>query len=116
VLQWFHNAKSAFLRVNASLRWLENVSNVYGFLLVCGVWDISSSIDPFFPLAGGLCKFYTNARGKPIQRQPLLVQYKQQANPPFSFINCAALYRYQLPVHRKLIQWLSGPSPSLPAA
>ncbi len=30
--------------------------------------------------------------------------------------NCAALYRYQLPVHRKLIQWLSGPSPSLLAA
>jgi hypothetical protein len=33
-------------------------------------------------LAEGLCKFYANARGKqPIQRQPLLVQYKQEANP-----------------------------------
>ncbi len=29
---------------------------------------------------------------------------------------CAALDHYQLPAHRKLIQWLPGPSPSLPAA
>ncbi len=29
---------------------------------------------------------------------------------------CAALYDSQLPSHRKLIQWLSGPSSSLPAA
>ncbi len=30
-----------------------------------------------------ICKFYANAGGKlQIQRQPLLVQYKQQANPP----------------------------------
>jgi hypothetical protein len=28
---------------------------------------------------------------------------------------CTALYRTQLPVHRKLIQWLLGPSPSLSA-
>jgi hypothetical protein len=36
---------------------------------------------------GGLCKFYANAGGKrPIQRQPLLVQYKQQANPLLSII------------------------------
>jgi hypothetical protein len=40
----------------------------------------SSGIGPCFPLAGGLCKFYANARGQ-IQRQLLLVQYKQQANP-----------------------------------
>jgi hypothetical protein len=32
-----------------------------------------------------LCKFYADAGGKqPIQRQPLLVQYKQQANPLLS--------------------------------
>jgi hypothetical protein len=36
-------------------------------------------------LAGGLCKFYANAGGKqPIQRHPLLVLYKQQANPLLS--------------------------------
>jgi hypothetical protein len=50
--------------------------------LVSRIWDISSGIGPCFPLAGGLCKFYTNAReNRPIQRQPLLVQYMQQANP-----------------------------------
>jgi hypothetical protein len=49
--------------------------------LVSGVWVISSGIGPCFPLAGGLCKFYANTGGKrPIQRQPLLVQNKQQAN------------------------------------
>jgi hypothetical protein len=33
-------------------------------------------------LSGGLCKFFANAGGKqPTQRQLLLVQYKQQANP-----------------------------------
>jgi hypothetical protein len=52
------------------------------FLLVSGVWDINLGIDPCFPLAEGLCKFCANARGKrTIQRQPLLVQYKQQASP-----------------------------------
>jgi hypothetical protein len=35
-----------------------------------------------FPLAGGSRKFYANAGGKrPMQCQPLLVQYKQHANP-----------------------------------
>jgi hypothetical protein len=44
------------------------------------------------PLAGGLCKIYTNAGGKrPIQRQPLLVQNKQQANPPLSMHNYTPL-------------------------
>ncbi len=52
------------------------------FLLVSRVCDISSGIGPCFPFTGGLCKFYANAGGKqPIQRQLLLVQYKQQANP-----------------------------------
>ncbi len=38
---------------------------------------ISSSIGRCFSMAGGLCKFYANARGKqPIQRQLLLVKYK----------------------------------------
>jgi hypothetical protein len=53
--------------------------------LVGRIWWISSDIDPFFPLASGLCKFYANAGGKQqIQRQLLLVQFKQQANPLLS--------------------------------
>jgi hypothetical protein len=44
------------------------------------------------PLAGGLYKFYANAGGKrPIQRQPLLVQYKKQANPLLSMHNYTPL-------------------------
>jgi hypothetical protein len=36
--------------------------------LVSRVWNISSGIGPWFPLAGGLRKFYANAGGKrPIQ-------------------------------------------------
>jgi hypothetical protein len=55
------------------------------FSLVGWVWDFSSGIVPCFPLAGGLCKFYANAGGKrPIERQPLLVQYKHQAKPLLS--------------------------------
>jgi len=43
-------------------------------------------------LAGGLLEFYANAGGKrPIQRQPLLVQYKQQANPLLSMNNYTPL-------------------------
>jgi hypothetical protein len=47
---------------------------------------------PCSPLAGGLCKFYDNAGGKqPIQRQLLLVQNKQQANPLLSMHNYTPL-------------------------
>jgi hypothetical protein len=89
-----YNAKSVILAVHASLRWLNNVSESRfpSFLLVCWVWDISSSIGPCFPLTGGLCKFYANVGGKrPIQRQPLLMQYKQQANPLLSTHNYTPL-------------------------
>jgi hypothetical protein len=56
--------------------------------VVSRVWEISSGIGPCFPLAGGLCKFYAKAGGKrPLQRQPHLVQYKQQANPCLSMKN-----------------------------
>jgi hypothetical protein len=52
------------------------------------VWNISLSISPCFPLAGGFCKFYANAGEKrPIQRRPLLVQYKHQNNPHLSMHN-----------------------------
>jgi hypothetical protein len=60
--------------------------------LVSGVWDISPGNGPFFAFAGGLCKFYANARGKlTLQRQPLYVQYKQQANPLLSMNNYTPL-------------------------
>jgi hypothetical protein len=43
-------------------------------------------------LAGGLCKFYANPGGKqPMQRQLLLVQYKQQANQLLSTNNYTPL-------------------------
>jgi hypothetical protein len=68
--------------VNASFRWLNNVSGVQGFLASYWSAGFEPGIGPCFPLAGGLCIFYANAVGKrPIQRQPLLVLYKQQANP-----------------------------------
>jgi hypothetical protein len=54
------------------------------FLLVIRAWDITSSIDPCFLLAEGLCKFYVNVRGK---RQLVLVQYKHKANPLLSMNN-----------------------------
>ncbi len=51
-----------------------------------------TGISPCLPLAGGLCKFYANEGGKrPIQRQPLFVQYKQQANPLLSMKNYTSL-------------------------
>jgi hypothetical protein len=86
-----------FFAVSASLRWLNNfsgctLSRYPCFLLVSRIWDISSGIGPCFPLAGGLCWFYANAGGKPtIQRQPLLVQYKQQANTLLSMNNFTQL-------------------------
>jgi hypothetical protein len=54
--------------------------------------DFFRYIGPSFPLAGGLCKFFDNAGGKQqIQRQLLLVQYKQQANPLLSMNNYTPL-------------------------
>ncbi len=61
-------------------------SRFHCFLLVSRVQDISLGIRNCFP--GGLCKFYANVGGK---RQPLLVQYKQQANPPLSMNNYTPL-------------------------
>jgi hypothetical protein len=55
--------ESVILAVNASLRWLNNVSGVYLVqvsLLLIGQQGLGHffSIGPCFPLAGGLCKFY----------------------------------------------------------
>jgi hypothetical protein len=63
--------------------------------LVSRLWDISSGIGPIlcFLLAGGLSKLYANAEEmtNTVQHQPLLVQYKQQANPLLSMHNYTPL-------------------------
>jgi hypothetical protein len=60
--------------------------------LVSRAWYLSSGIGPCFPLTGGLCKLFANAGGqRQIQRQLLLVQYKQQANPLISMNNITLL-------------------------
>jgi hypothetical protein len=58
--------KSVFLAVNASLRWLNNVS---------GVRDLEhfSGIGPCFPLAGGLCKFYANTN--PLYQSTIILHF-----------------------------------------
>ncbi len=77
--------------------WVGNVRDVFLvqvslILFVRRLWDISLGIGPCFALAGGLCKFYANNGGKrPIQRQPLLVRYKQQANPLLLMTNYTPL-------------------------
>jgi hypothetical protein len=46
------------------------------------VWNIFSGtgIGSFFPLAGGLCKFYANAGGKQPQERQLLLVNASQSN------------------------------------
>jgi hypothetical protein len=62
------------------------------FLLVSGVWDLSSGICPSFPLAGGLCQWEAEPEvNDQYQRPPLLVQYKEQANPFLSMNNYTPL-------------------------
>jgi hypothetical protein len=93
----FMTQKSVILAVNASLRWLNNVSSMYlthvsCFLLVSRIWQVSSGIGPCFPLACGLCKFKASTGEKQqIQRQLLLIQYKQQANSLLSMNNYTPL-------------------------
>ncbi len=83
--------------VNATLRWLDTVSGVYlvqvSLLLICqqGLGHLFR-YRPCLPLARGLCKFYANTGARrPIQRQPLLVQYKKQANLHLSMNNYTPL-------------------------
>jgi hypothetical protein len=66
------------------LRWLNNVTRLVKVsVLFFGQQGLGhfSGLNTCFPLAGRLCKFYANTKGKrPIQRQPLLAQNKQQTN------------------------------------
>ncbi len=78
--------------------YVGNVGVVYivqaSLLLIgqLGLAHHSTGIGPCFPLAGGLWKFYATAGGnRPTQRQQLLVQYKQQANPFLSMLNYTPL-------------------------
>ena len=95
MLHGFYNAKSVFIAVTASLRWLNNVNGVYfiqvSLLLICKQGLVNFfRYRPLLPLSGGLCKFFANAKLL-IQRQPLLVQYKHQVNPLFSMNNYTPL-------------------------
>ncbi len=69
--------------------WLNNVVGVY-IVQVSLLLIVEQCLGHFFryllfPLAGGVCKFYANAGGtQTIQRQLLLVQDRQQANPLLS--------------------------------
>jgi hypothetical protein len=93
VFQWFHNAKSVFLAVNASLRWLDNVSGVY--LVQVSLFLIGQQglkyffrYRPLLPIGWRTVQILRQCRRKqPIQRKLLLLQYKQQANPFLSMNN-----------------------------
>jgi hypothetical protein len=90
MLQWFYNAKIVFLAVNASLRWLNNVTVVacryliQVSLLLIGQQGYADFFRyrPLLRIGWRILQFYAKARGKRlIQRhQPLLLQYKNQAN------------------------------------
>ncbi len=80
--------------VNASLLLLNNVTVVY-LVQVSFAFNSSAGfgtgIGPCFPLAAGLCVTFTPTPEETIQRQPFLVQYKQQANPLLSLHNLTKL-------------------------
>jgi hypothetical protein len=63
----FTTSKILFIAVNASFRWLINVSRVYFVkvsLLLFGQQGSGHSSDICFLSAGGTCKFYANVGGK----------------------------------------------------
>ena len=87
----FYNPKSVFLAVNASLRWLNNVSGVYLVqvsMLLIGQRGLGHFFRyrPLLPIGWRIVQIK-----RPIQRQPLLLQYKQQANPLLSVHNYTQL-------------------------
>jgi hypothetical protein len=80
--------KSVFLAVNASLCWLNNVSGVY-LVQVSLILIVSKPLLPIGLLTGKIVR--QRRRKMAIQRQPLLLQYKQQANPLLSVHNYTPL-------------------------
>ncbi len=94
-IKWFYNSKSVFPAVNASLRWFNNAVGALSLGFLASYWSAGFGrflqvMYPCFPVAGGLSKFYAIAREKrPTQRQLLLAQYKQQANPLLSIPSIA---------------------------
>jgi hypothetical protein len=97
VLQLFYNAKSVFLVVNASLCWLNNVSDEYLVqvsLLLFGQQGLEHFFryQPLLPIGWMILLILSNAKEKRIiQHQPLLVKYKQHANPLLSKNNFTPL-------------------------
>jgi hypothetical protein len=86
-----------FPAVNASLRWLNKVTGVYLVhvsLLLIGQQGLGHFFRYCFPLAGGLSNIFRQRHRKTtntVQHQPLLVQYKHQANPLVSMHNYTPL-------------------------
>ncbi len=67
------------------------------FLLVSRVWDISSGIGPYFPLAGGLCKFVPQHQRK---------MTNSAATTTLSAISSKPIHIYQCTLILHL--WLAG--------
>jgi hypothetical protein len=91
--------KRVFRAVNASLSWQNKVSDVrliQVFWLLIGQQGFVDFFwyRPLLPIGWRIVQIYAHAGGKrPIQRQPILVQYKQhqQANPLLSMDNYTPL-------------------------
>jgi hypothetical protein len=83
---WFQVQIGVFLVINARLRWLNNVTGVHLVqvsLLLIGQQGLGHLFKyrPLLPNGWRIVQIYANVIGKRlIQRQPLVVQYKQQAN------------------------------------
>ncbi len=91
VLQWFYNAKSVFLAVNASLRWLNNVSRIY---LTQVSWFLIGQQHLASHWLADCANAITGGQQQ-IQSQLLLVQHKKQVIPFLS------MYKYSPLVIRR---------------
>jgi hypothetical protein len=94
-LQWFLNAKSVFLAFNASLRWL-NVSGVYLIqvsLLLIGQKGLEDFFmyRPLLPISWRNVQILRRWKKQPMERQPLLVQYKHQTHP---FLSVSFVWKF----------------------
>jgi hypothetical protein len=95
VLQCFFDAKSVFIAVNESLRWLNNVwcASFLAFYWSAGFWTFLQ----VSALASHWLEDCANVTPTPeendhaTQSQSLLVLYKQQANPLLSMYNYTPL-------------------------
>ncbi len=91
-----YKAKCVFLAINASLRWLNNVSGmnlIQVSLLLIGQQGLGHFFRcrPLLPIGWRIVQILRQRLRKPIQRQLLLVRYKHQANPLLSMNNYTPL-------------------------